>query len=108
MHVSYFSSPLLPPSFFLLLSPSLSLQTMAEYPYQQLDSVAVDIVDDSLTLTMHTSSTEEQRCFNFETHQKEDMANLIASYSPAHSNWHHVGEARTKAVCHESVAMVTI
>lgn len=75
-----------------------SKQIMAEYKYAQLESVAVDIVDDAVTLNMRTSGPEEQRSFNFETHQKEDIANLIASYSPVHSNWQRVGEAKTKLI----------
>lgn len=78
--------------------PSLSLQVMAEYKYSQLENIAVEIVDDAVTLNMRTTSPEEQRSFNFETHQKEDIANLIASYSPIHSNWQRVGEAKTKNV----------
>ena len=71
---------------------------MAEYKYSQLENIAVEIVDDAVTLNMRTTSPEEQRSFNFETHQKEDIANLIASYSPIHSNWQRVGEAKTKNV----------
>lgn len=79
-------------------------QIMAEYKYSQLENVAVDIVDDAITLNMRTRNAEEQRRFNFETTQKEDIANLIASYSPVHSNWQRVGEAKTKLV---SVSVVT-
>ena len=71
---------------------------MAEYKYRQLENVAVDIVEDAMTLNMRTTQPEEQRKFIFETNQKEDIANLIASYSPIHSNWQKVGEAKTKAV----------
>lgn len=84
-----------PPPFFTY---ALSLQIMAEYKYSQLENIAVEIVDDAVTLNMRTTSPEEQRSFNFETHQKEDIANLIASYSPIHSNWQRVGEAKTKNV----------
>lgn len=96
----------MPPS----LSPSLPSapstpfppppQIMADYKYSRLESVAVEIVDDAVTLNMRTSSPEEQHSFNFETHQKEDIANLIASYSPIHSNWQRIGEAKTKIVSH--------
>ena len=71
---------------------------MADYKYSQLENVAVDIVDDAVTLNMKTLSPEEQRSFLFETRQKEDIANLIASYSPIHSNWQRIGEAKTKTV----------
>jgi len=73
---------------------------MADYKYSRLESVAVEIVDEAVTLNMRTSSPEEQHSFNFETHQKEDIANLIASYSPIHSNWQRIGEAKTKIVSH--------
>ena len=74
---------------------------MAEYTYSQLENVAVDIVEDALTFNMNTNTTEEQKSFNFETQlgQKEDIANLIASYSPSHQNWQQVGEAPVTVVC---------
>ena len=58
----------------------------------------MDMVDDVITLTMQTSGPEKQTSFAFETDHKEDIANLIASYSPAHSNWQRVGEAKTRVV----------
>ena len=61
----------------------------------------MDIVDDVITLTMVASGPEKQISFTFETDHKEDIANLIASYSPAHSNWQRVGEAKTRVVCQE-------
>ena len=89
-----------PPSSFPAAPPPPPPQIMADYKYSQLENVAVEIVDDAVTLNMRTSSPEEQRSFNFETHQKEDIANLIASYSPIHSNWQRIGEAKTKIVSH--------
>ena len=58
----------------------------------------MDIVEEAITLKMKGGGPEEQMLFNFETLQKEDIANLIASYSPVHSNWHRVGEAKIKQV----------
>lgn len=73
---------------------------MAEYQYMQLKSLAVDILEDAITLEMSVPSEEAQQKFNFDTQpgQKEDIANLIASYAPAHQNWQKVGEAKTKSV----------
>ena len=71
---------------------------MATYKYEQLESVAVDIEDHVITLNMYTAAPEEQKCFIFETVQKEDIAHLIASYSPAHSSWQRVGDKKTKTV----------
>lgn len=71
---------------------------MAEYSYRSIESVAVNIVEDSITMNMHTTGAGEQKNFNFDTNMKEDIANLIASYSPAHQNWQRVGEAKIKTV----------
>lgn len=73
-------------------------QIMADYPYAKLETVAVDMIDDAVKLTMKTTTQEEQKLFVFATTQKEDIANLIASYSPVHSNWQRVGESKTKMV----------
>lgn len=71
---------------------------MAQYSYSQLDNVSVDIIEDAMTLNMKTTSHEEQKSFSFETEKKEDIASLIASYSPVHSNWKRIGEAKIKQV----------
>ena len=71
---------------------------LADYSYSQLESVGVDIVEEAVTLKMRPKGPEDQKLFNFETSQKEDIANLIASYSPVHSNWQRVGEAKIKQV----------
>ena len=83
-------------------------QIMAQYGYSQLENVAVDIIDDAVSLNMKTSGPEEQRSFNFETEKKEDIASLIASYSPVHSNWKRVGEAKTKLVSQLSCLLIII
>ena len=91
----------------LLVSPQQHLpgntrtkEILADYSYSQLDSVSVDIVEEAITLKMKPRGPEDQKLFNFETIQKEDIANLIASYSPVHSNWQRVGEAKIKQVWH--------
>lgn len=75
---------------------------MAEYEYGQLDNITVDIVEDAITLNMKAKQSEHQKqvSFNFETQpgHKEDIANLIASYSPAHQNWQRVGGTKTNVV----------
>ena len=72
---------------------------MAQYKYAQLHNVSVGMVEETVTLNMKMTGQGEQNSFSFETDQKEDIASLIASYSPAHSNWQKVGEAKTKMVC---------
>ncbi|XP_065184924.1 unconventional myosin heavy chain 6-like [Sycon ciliatum] len=73
-----------------------SKATMADFPWTRLESVSVDHEDPVVVLNMKVRNPEEQKCYMFETVQKEDIANLIASYSPSHSNWSRVGEAKTK------------
>ena len=71
---------------------------MAEFPYSRLENLAVDIIDMAITFNMKTQSPEEQKYFTFETPQKDDLAALIASYSPHHSNIIRVGEAKLRRV----------
>eukprot|EP00118_Oscarella_pearsei_P025077 m.307450 g.307450 ORF g.307450 m.307450 type:complete len:2013 (+) comp42307_c0_seq1:102-6140(+) len=69
---------------------------MAEFSYEKLENLAVDIADFAITFNMKTRSPEEQKYYTFETLQKDDLAALIASYSPHHSNIIRVGEARLR------------
>ena len=80
---------------------------MAEYPYEQLKSLAVDLMEDAITLEISMPSDETQQKFNFGTQpgQKEDIANLIASYAPAHQNWQKVGAAKTKSVRKQTMSI---
>ena len=77
---------------------TMTKHIMADYTYEQLDSIGVDSMEDAITLEMKPRGREKQKLFNFETLQKEDIANLIASYSPAHSKWQRVGEPKVKQV----------
>jgi myosin-7 len=69
---------------------------MAEFPYSRLESVSIDVVEQAVTLNMKTKSPEEQKYYTFQTHQKEDIAALIASYSPQHSNVRRVGDLKLR------------
>ncbi len=82
----------------MLITLVLCVQIMAEYAFSVLASVEVNIIEEVVTLCMKSGGPEDQKVFSFETGHKEDIANLIASYSPVHSNWQRVGEAKTKAV----------
>eukprot|EP00800_Vazella_pourtalesii_P006621 TRINITY_DN1866_c1_g1_i1.p1 TRINITY_DN1866_c1_g1~~TRINITY_DN1866_c1_g1_i1.p1 ORF type:complete len:833 (-),score=245.32 TRINITY_DN1866_c1_g1_i1:10-2508(-) len=73
-----------------------SKQGMASYEYHRLECLTVDQFEPVITLYMYVVAAEEQKSFIFETNQKEDIANLIASYSPAHSNWQRVGDAPSR------------
>ena len=68
---------------------------MAEYEFSQLETITVDIVEEEFTLKMKAKSANDSRALIFQSipGEKEEIANLIASYSPPHQNWHKVGEA---------------
>jgi hypothetical protein len=57
----------------------------------QLKSVDVDIFEETITLNMNDVKDAPQGLYQFATTRKEDIANLIASYSPAHRTWRQVG-----------------
>ena len=73
-----------------------SKQLMASYEYHKLECLTVDQYEPVITLYMYVQAAEEQKSFIFETSQKEDVANLIASYSPSHSNWQRVGDTPSR------------
>lgn len=68
-------------------------KVLAEYPYSALQTIEVNDLEDVITLNMDPSIKAEASNFMFYTPRKEDIANLIASYSPAHRNWKSVGKA---------------
>lgn len=75
---------------------------LAEYQFAQLDTITVDIVEEEFTLKMKAN---DMRSLIFQSMpgQKEEIANLIASYSPAHQNWHKVGEAPVTMVINDTM-----
>ena len=50
----------------------------------------VNAYEDTITFNMDPKSLDEVPLYMFLCPRKEDMANLIASYSPAHRNWKQV------------------
>ena len=64
------------------------------YPYiqpnLQLKNVEVNAYEDTITFNMDPKSLEDAPHYQFLCSRKEDMANMIASYSPAHRNWKQV------------------
>jgi hypothetical protein len=52
-----------------------------------LKNIEVNAYEDTITFNMDPKSLDEATLFMFLCTRKEDMANLIASYSPAHRNW---------------------
>ncbi|KAK3585200.1 hypothetical protein CHS0354_027488 [Potamilus streckersoni] len=60
-----------------------------DFKYGEIESISLDPNDNYITLELKNDVATNcpQRCFMFETHQKEDVGNLISSYSPAHATW---------------------
>ena len=46
--------------------------------------------ENTITLNMLQSANAPHTLYQLATPRKEDIANLIASYSPAHRNWKSV------------------
>ena len=67
-------------------------EILAEYPYTALKNVEVNSYESSITLGMVPGSLADTASFTFHCLRKNDVANLIASYSPKHK-WKPVGEA---------------
>ncbi len=68
-------------------------EVLADFPYAKLHNLEVNAYEDTLTFHMVPSSPDELANFQFDCTRKEDLAGLIASYSPAHRNWKQVGLA---------------
>ncbi|XP_052271099.1 unconventional myosin-VIIb-like isoform X2 [Dreissena polymorpha] len=60
-----------------------------DFKYVEIESISLDPNDNYVTMELKNGVQAEcpQRCFMFETNHKEDLGNLIASYSPVHAAW---------------------
>ena len=64
-------------------------KVLHDFKYGEIESIALDPNDNYVTMELKNDVAKDcpQRCFMFETNHKEDLGNLIASYSPVHSIW---------------------
>lgn len=61
-----------------------------EFRYTDIESIMLDPSDSFITITVNrttNTANEQQRCFVFETSQKNEIGSLIISYYPALSSW---------------------
>ena len=60
-----------------------------DFKYYDIDSISIDPNDNYVTLELSNKMQAgcSQKTFMFETHHKEDIGHLIASYSPHHASW---------------------
>ena len=60
-----------------------------DFKYSEIESIALDPNDNYVTMELKNDVAKDcpQRCFMFETNHKEDVGNLISSYSPVHAVW---------------------
>lgn len=73
-----------------------------DFRYSDIESISLDPNDNYVTMELKNAAAKDcpQRCFMFETNHKEDLGNLIASYSPAHAAWLKPDYEGVKKVCH--------
>lgn len=69
----------------------ITKEVFAEYPYSALQNVAVNAYEETIIFNMNSSAGVSGDNFMFLCPRKDDVANLIASYSPGHRNWKQVG-----------------
>ncbi len=71
----------------LLIANPADKSILNAYRYCDIESLTVFPTENFLSIKLVKTSTDTHKCFTFETNQKEEIASLVASYSPNHSNW---------------------
>jgi len=75
-------------------------EVLLQFTYAQLKNIEVNANEDTVTFNMDSKALDDVPLYMFLCPRKEDLANLVASYSPAHRNWKQVGVA---AVQHRKI-----
>lgn len=72
----------------ILIKPEDKL-VLYEFQYPEIESIFLDPSDSFLTINLirHHNDNGSQKCFVFETAQKNEIGSLIISYYPALASW---------------------
>ena len=71
----------------ILITNPLDKSILNAYRYCDIESLTVFPTENLLSIKLIKTVPDSHKCFTFETNQKEEIASLVASYSPNHSNW---------------------
>ena len=71
----------------ILITNPADKSILNAYRYCDIESLAVFPTENLLSIKLLKTVADTHKCFTFETNQKEEIASLVASYSPNHSNW---------------------
>ncbi|CAG2104359.1 unnamed protein product [Medioppia subpectinata] len=71
----------------LLITNPADKSILNAFRYCDIESLTVFPTENLLSIKLIKSLAENHKSFTFETNQKEEIAALVASYSPNHSNW---------------------
>lgn len=72
----------------ILIKPEDKL-VLYEFQYPEIESIFLDPSDSFITINLirHHNDNGSQKCFVFETAQKNEIGSLIISYYPALASW---------------------
>lgn len=71
----------------ILITNPTDKSILNAYRYCDVESLTVFPTENLLSIKLIKTTADSHKCFTFETNQKEEIASLVASYSPNHSNW---------------------
>ncbi|CAG2164873.1 unnamed protein product, partial [Oppiella nova] len=71
----------------ILITNPADKSILNAFRYCDIESLTVFPTENLLSIKLIKTLADNHKSFTFETNQKEEIAALVASYSPNHSNW---------------------